>query len=373
MAITSGVRITLTGVDGSRWDLHSQRDKSVFIEQGGVGDLFDAPATTSYKPRVGQSGSTFTAARHLERHLALPITVHHRDRLEWARLDSDFRRAFSYTEAATLTVETDMSGARQLRVRLAEQPQYRGEINPNRHGVSQWLYPLVAANPMWESEQYHDEFVFDGLNWFSGSVEVSNPTDQPAWPKWVLSAPAKFILPDVSFRTDNHADRMIDLPFQPLGREVVVDTDPLEEMIVANDATLLWAHMEGQFFSHPIPPHTPPTTIPVAVDPLPHTGWVVPTWLKKIVATEVEKWARALGLAGFFAVTPQQMGQKIREIILALTPDVLERLSPTLIGGLLPEVISEAIVHAYGSVANMAGATAQIRINRQWSRPWGLE
>ena len=368
-------RISIRGVDGSLWKIHGADayNSPVQIEKGSLGDIFDAPVATSRKARVGQPGMVYRGHRYMERHIALNVTMqadHPDDRF---RIDSDFRQAFSYEEPAELIVDTDLSGERSLQVRLSEHPTIRGDYDPVMGRVSQITFPLVADDPFFSSTTVTDEFTFTGMNWYGGGVYVSNPGDVPIWPKWVLTAPAKFILPDVSFRDDAEKARQVVLPFQPLKRTVLVDTDPGEEMIVANDDALLWAQMGGQFFNNPIPPHTPRTFVPVSVDPLPNLPWVIPDSMRRWIAQQIAAWAKTLGAEQMLTTTPDQLAAKIKQFINDVTPDWVEDLNPDLLKELVPSLIAGAIRDQWGSIGNMAGATAQVRLERRWSRPWGME
>ena len=366
-------QFSIRGVDGSHWLIHGPGSEGspVRLEQSSVGDLYDAPAVTTYKARVGQPGAMYMGTRFPERHITLRLTSFASSVGDWERTDSALRKAFAYDEDAVLIVNTEMSGPRSLRVRLEREPEYQMDIDPHASQVARWEYSLVAADPYWQGEERHDEFYFDGLNWDGGGVTVSNPGDVPVWPKWVLTAPAKFILPDVDFRADN--DRQVVLPFQPLRRTVLVDTDPGEEMIVANDDALLWAQMSGQFFMNPIPPHTGETFLPVSVDPLPLLPFVIPDSMRKWLAGKFKEWAVELGLDQFLRLTPDQAAQRLRELMEQNTPEWVADITPDVLEELSRTVISEAIVNTWGSLGNMAGATAQVRYQIRWSRPWGLE
>lgn len=362
--------LTIEGANGSEWVVHGPGSESspVRLEEGDVGEFYDAPVAVTSKARVGQPGSSYRGHRVLERNIVLRLTTFDTSSsLNWSRVDSDLRRAFSYDEDVTLRVSTELSGERYIKVRLAEEPSLNSDHDPLGHRVGRWVFTLTAYDPFWYSDTYTDEYVFDGLNWYGDGVWVDNPTDVECWPSWVLTSPAKFILPDWD------GSRQIVIPFQPLGRTAVVQSDPMEEMVVANDDTLLWAEMNGQFFMNPVPAYTDRTFVPVCVDPLPNLPIVLPNGWREWIASEIAKWAKALGAEGVFQTTPAQLGQKIRNIITGATPDWLEALSPTILGTLVPNFIADRIVEAWGSVGNMAGATAQVRLNRRWSRPWGLE
>ena len=376
MGFADSVDVMLHGADGSYWNISGPRSahSQVVMIEGGVGDLFDAPATTHFKPRAGQSGTTYRGFRMEERNIVLRVLIFADSSVEWARVDSDFRRALDYDKQSELIVRSSMSGERRLKVRLAEAPAYQWDKDPNYHAAALTEFVVVAEDPFWYSGHEHDEFVFDGLNWYGGNVTVSNPGDVPVWPKWVLTAPAKFILPDVSFRDDAEKDRTIVLPFQPLGREVLVDTDPLEELITANDDTLLWAEMGGQFFQNPIPPRTPPTQIPVSIDPLPNLPVVLPPGWREWIAGRINEWAKRLGKEELFRRTPEDIAKVVHDTLYDKNrPQWLKDIGDPILDFLNVDYIAGRIINAWGQTNNMAGATAQVRVDHKWSRPWGME
>ena len=376
MGFADSVDVVLHGADGSYWNISGPRSahSQVVMIEGGVGDLFDAPATTHFKPRAGQSGTTYRGFRMEERNIVLRVLIFADSSVEWARVDSDFRRALDYDKQSELIVRSSMSGERRLKVRLAEAPAYQWDKDPNYHAAALVEFVVVAEDPFWYSGHEHDEFVFDGLNWYGGSVTVSNPGDVPVWPKWVLTAPAKFILPDVSFRDDAEKGRTIVLPFQPLGREVLVDTDPLEELITANDDTLLWAEMGGQFFQNPIPPRTPPTQIPVSIDPLPNLPVVLPPGWREWIAGRINEWAKRLGKEELFRRTPEDIAKVVHDTLYDKNrPQWLKDIGDPILDFLNVDYIAGRIINAWGQTNNMAGATAQVRVDHKWSRPWGME
>src|SRR5699024_8509527 len=84
----------------------------------------------------------------------------------WARVDSSFRRALDYDIQSELVVRSTMSGERRLKVRLGEAPAYQWEKDPHYYAASLVEFVVTAEDPFWYSAHEHDEFVFDGLNWY---------------------------------------------------------------------------------------------------------------------------------------------------------------------------------------------------------------
>ena len=363
------------GVDESVWIIHGPGagGQGVILEQGSVGELYDSPVATVYRERVGQPGSVFRGQRYLARHLTLRLTAVGVTEAEVAEVDSRLRQAFDYARPARLVCTTDGSGERALSVFLESEPEYQSDVEMGALRVARWEYPLIAPDPHWEGELATSEFEFNGLNWDGGSVTVANPADVPAWPKWVLDGQARWILPDIDLSPGGDRSRQIALPFQPQGHDVVVDSDPAAEMITDTKNALLWAQMGGQFFNYRIPAHTPPTELHVSMDPLPMLPWFIPQDWRIWLASRMQKWAIDLGLEGVLTATPDEIAQKLKSWMTGQLPPWLTAIDPGILTELVPSLIANAIRDQWVSVGNLVGATAQIRVEQQWTRPWGLE
>lgn len=373
--ISQQARLTIEGVDGVRWVIHGpgSHTSPVRLRQGSVGELFDAPFSTVYRGVSGMPGKRFRGMQYAERNVVLKLNIAGVDGQDWARVDSRFRRSLSATVPFRLICDTELSGRRWLYVRLAEHPEVENTLDPHEQSNIRMQIVLVAENPFWQTHPLKDEYVFTGSNWATGSVTIHNPGDVPAWPKWVLTAPAKFGLPDIDLSTpvDKRLDRFVYLPFQPTGREVLVDTDPFEEMITTNDGTLLWAKMNGQFFQNQLPAHLPPTQLPVYVDPFPLLPFDLPTTWRIWIGEKLEKLVDTIGLSPFLAMTPEDIAKKITEWINGNKPDWLDPILPDVAVKLTMDFIAKIIRETYGRIGNIAGATAQIIVEPQFTRPWG--
>ncbi|MGJ4084363.1 hypothetical protein [Corynebacterium macclintockiae] len=370
---------TIEGVDGSRWYIHgpgSDREP-VFLEKSSVGELYDAPVATHYKARVGQPGSMYQGHRYLERHITLTLATCGDTPLEWAQVDSSLRRAFSYEDYTVIRCTTELSGSRALKVRLESEPEYKEEQDPHFLMTGRWVFKLIADDPFWEGEEYRDTFEFDGTNWAGGGVMVHNPGDVYVWPKWVLTSPAKFVLPDSSYRDDADKDRLILLPTQNAGTDLLVDTDPVEEMVTAVDGNggspLVWAQMNGQFFMNPIPPHTSMTLAPVQIDPLPTLNLILPDTWRLWIIQEIGRWARSLGRTAVARKTADDVAQEVRRIVTSDEPAWVGEKPGWIFNKLTALIIASEIRKNWSKVSGLVGATAQVRLRFRWSRPWGME
>lgn len=81
---------------------------------------------------------------------------------------------------------------------------------------------------------------------------------------------------------------MITLPQTAAGKDLTVDTDPMEEMIVAQDSSQMWALMNGVSFLYPVPPYTPATSVPVSVTGAPSGA--------SVLVVQPRNWSRPWGL-----------------------------------------------------------------------------
>lgn len=362
-------QLIVHGVDGSVWPIHGRgAHPNVRLLEGALGEFYDAPVATVHKARVGQPGSSFLGARDLERHIVLRMGFYDED---WQLWESRFRRAFSPVADATLVVRTPESGERHLRVRLEEHPQYEDGRDPYAQGIMVKKFVVIAHNPYWFSPTVHtDTFTFDGSNWASGSVTVSNPGDVPVWPKWTLTAPAKFGLGDIAIGESFDQDRVVWIPFQANGSTALIDTDPIQELIVSNGEPV-WELMNGQFFLHQIPPFTPDTKIPVMVDPFPLIPVLIDPAVRKWIAQRLEQLVAELGLKSFLALTPEDIGQRVSTWMQGARPEWVPELTAKQISEFTGEAIARILRETYGRIANISGAEAQVHLEWRWRHPWG--
>ena len=359
--------LTIDGADGSEWVVHGPGSESspVRLEEGNVGELYDAPVDVTSKARVGQAGSQYRGHRVLERQIVLRLTSFAGSGLEWARVDSDFRKAFSYDRDSRLRVSTELSGERYLKVRMVQEPSINSEYDPHFQQVGRWEYSLVAYDPYWRSDTYTDEFVFDGLNWCGDTITVDNPGDVDCWPKWVIAGRGRAILPDWD------ASHLLHIPYLN-GGDGVVDTDPMEELLTTTNNTQAWAEMNGQFAMNPVPAYTRPTEVPVSINPLPRADVALPEAWRSVLCDGMMRWADQVGPEVASTATAGTLATQLRQILTTPPPGV-PALSSQILNRLTVAYLTQQINATYGSVPNIVGTTVQVRLERRWSRPWGLE
>lgn len=395
------IDVWVEGVDGSEWHVSGENSggQGVRLMDEFVG-LLDTPASTLWTSGANQIGGSFQAVRFDAREVTLSFLISDSDSstknpLQWQSVDSRWRRAWSYQEDSTLVVLSS-SGRRELRLRLNKTPEHKLGKGGQFRGVSTILMSLMAGNPLWRSEDETTTWRFDGVNWV-GEIPISNPTDMPMHLVWTLTGPASFILPDHSFEDREgwpgyeHQDRRIVLPHQPPGVDVVVDTNPEVEQVVALDRPAWWAKMNGQMFMYSVPPWTEETLLPIAVNPLPWTADVwrtlqipfeIPAEFLVHVASVLTRILSPLGTETVLSWTADDVAEHIRQaleeaadwaesvgLVGPWLSAVLQALSRTQIA----ELIANTWGNAWGQVFNMPGAGLQVRQIRHWSRPYGLE
>lgn len=286
--------ITVTGVDGSLWTIAGQGRGREGVELAtSPSGLYDAPVTTIWNQSAFQIGSSFGGYRTNKRDVVFAVNIIQAAGQSWEAVDSAWRKAWAYDRDSTLTITTDY-GTRSLKLRMSEQPDFKPDKDPHLKMHSKVVMTCVAGNPWWvESDVtsiWTSTIDTTGPDVSQhGTVGIANPTDQPMWLKWVCTAPGRWTLPDFSWNpTENNATRTINLPTVGAGQDLTVDTDPMEEMIVAADGSQIWALMNGVSFLYPVPAYTPATDVPVTVTGAPAGA--------SVLVVQPRNWSRPWGL-----------------------------------------------------------------------------
>lgn len=361
------------GADGSYWELegdHLPPDNPVLLAEKPIG-IYDAPITTNYVETALSEGGRFDNYRYNIRDVALAVNIFGRTGDDWQEWESRFCDSWSPYRDGRLQITT-CSGARWLFLKQAKEVATEWEKAPQLNGHA--VVPMVgrAEDPFWHSDVITDTTVFDGIH-YASFVTVMNPADVHTWPKWVLTGPARWILPDFSWKGDEQAHRMIRCPYQTLSNSVVIDTDIQEEMAVSTVEANWWSRFHGEGFLYPVPARMTPTRVPVYIDPLPLLPKPLPLpwtiWLAKNLTRVLEP----LGQDTVLSMTAEDLSAQIISIMREMTPDFLEELSPEIFAQFIPETIAEVITRVWGSIGNRAGAAAQLRLPQRWRKPWGVE
>lgn len=270
--------VELEGVNGERFTLAGPKagDRGIHLGTGTQG-LYDPPVKTVWEEPANFPGARFLDHRILRRDIVFGVEILNDEYLgkskSWMSRDSEWRKAWSYTEDCKLYVTTE-DGTRWLNLRLGEQPEVDLTIDPKRKTMHRAVMTCVAGDPFWYSED--ETFTYEtktdttgiaspvdangnivpGAEQFTLHVPEANPTDWIVWPMWELSAPGRWLVPDYSFQDDELANRRILMPSLIAGENVEIEVNPMEPQVVAENGAPVWARMNGVRFRHWIPEYT---------------------------------------------------------------------------------------------------------------------
>ncbi|MEV6773906.1 phage tail protein [Nocardia sp. NPDC051030] len=290
--------VTITGVDGSTWTISGKGRGREGVDLGtSPSGLYDAPVTTIWNATAFQNGSTYGGYSTNRREVVFGVNIFEMPGRSWESVDSAWRKAWAYDADSIITITTDY-GSRSLLLRMSQQPDFKPNKDPHLNMWGQVTMTCTAGMPWWVEDPATSTWISStdttGGTIQSGNVTVSNPTDQPMYLQWVCSAPGRWTLPDFSFGNNYHnravadAHRMVQLPKASAGQDLVVDTDPAQETIVAADRSQMWALMGGVGFEYMVPAYTPATVLPVKVTGAPKGA--------SVMAVQPRNWSRPWGL-----------------------------------------------------------------------------
>ena len=283
-------QVSVEGFNGGECILagDGEGDMGAFLAPDPLG-LYDAPVETIRNSHAFQVGSDFGGLRNLERVVDIGVLIDNSNGSSWMENDSEFRKLWSYTKDSKLWIETEDT-RRYLKVRLRQQPDFKSRFDPNQTQIETVDLSLVAGDPWWyDAEDATDTWVstVDTSNGSTttGSVTVSNPTDNPIWLKWMIQGPGKPTLPDFSFGDDRFeragidSDRQIVMPQLisvvesgvTVYENVRVDTDEqaVSGQCVSSLDTAYYMRMNGVTFCYPLPAYTGELELPVAMSRAP--------------------------------------------------------------------------------------------------------
>lgn len=285
--------VELEGVNGERFILAGPEagDRGVYLGTGVTG-LYDPPVKVVYEEPGNFPGARYLNHRILRRDIVFGVEILNDKSDSWLSRDSEWRKAWAYDRDCKLYVTTEDSGTRWLYLRLGEQPDISLERDPNGLTLNRAGMICIAGDPFWYQEpvlytavtQTDTTGVTNIFDPATGAPNINpaaetltitvdpadgrgglNPTDQYVFPKWVLPAPARWVIPDYSFEDPTLANRRIVMPSLVAGEDSYVDTDPRVEQVIAENDALVWARMNGVRFRHPFPPYTRDKTFEISV------------------------------------------------------------------------------------------------------------
>lgn len=276
MAINDAVSIEWRGVDGSVWHVSGEQIEAegVFLLPNPT-KIYDRPVNTQWiKTRRSQIYQGFEVNR---RDPILGFQIFSTDAGEWRNIDSEFRMSWSYEEDGQLVFIAN-GRERSLGLRLLNEPQaYESETtaghDPHLMADAAVIINAAAQEPDYLGPDVVQEWVVGSAS-DSSTFTVQNDGDVEMWVWYTLSsvtADTVWTVADWSWgsdeylRADADAARTWALPPLQAGEHVTLVSDPTQEMLISSLDTNPWNRCNGNGLLYPIPPHTPPTEIPISV------------------------------------------------------------------------------------------------------------
>lgn len=259
------VSLELHGANGRVWDIHGPRAgrQDVALLEGASG-FWEAPITAVWMQGAFQEGATYLGYKTEPLDVVLPLGVRGDTPQRWERNDATLMLGLGTPDDEFRLVARSSSGVREISLRITGTPELVGDRDYSDQGLSQYVVQARAGWPRWVAEPDVSVFTADTGDG-SGFVTVSNPTDTWLYPQWVCDAPGRWSLPDFDWEGGRWADRIITTPTLGAGQDLTIDSYPANEPYVAADGSNIAGRFGGVLFLHPVPPHTPPTEIPVSV------------------------------------------------------------------------------------------------------------
>lgn len=261
--------------------------EGIRLGRGQVQGLYHAPVDTEWKRARRQRGGSFAGLEHPAADMQLGFRTYAIEGQSWQETYDLLRSCFTYhldpwwpdDSLAQICVESE-SGLRTLSVQMFEEPSFAPDTIPDVQQYGNVFYKLRAGQSFWESAT--------DVTWWEtedaagvGTIEVSNPTDVEMYQTWVLT-PGTWTIPDVSWSGPPrnrvpggaYASRTITLqPVTTAMGTLTIQLDPMRVMMQdAAGTNVMGAVGGGYYLMHTIPPHTPPTQLPISVTDAPTGG-----------------------------------------------------------------------------------------------------
>lgn len=258
--------LTLIGRDGIRWTIHGRHAaaQGVALLQG-TKPLWEAPIKSVWMQGAFQEGATYLGYRTEPLDPVLVFGIRGRSTIDWQRTEAQFLASLGNPDDTLVLEARSPSGVRTLGLRLTDTPEQVGEHDEEKNAFSKYIVQFRAGWPRWVGETEVSSWSSPSSSG-SGFVTVSNPTDTWMYPQWVCTAPGRWVVPDYSWTDDGQASRLITTPTLAVGQDLTIDTYPAHEPYVAADGSNIAGRFGGVMFLHPVPPHTPPTQLPVSLE-----------------------------------------------------------------------------------------------------------
>lgn len=238
-----------------------------------LGTSPDGMYSTGFKTRIVQGafevGGRSAGDSIPVREMVLPFVITgDGDGLE-ANL-SRFRKMWRLGREIHWRYTTEESGMRSLWVRLAEEIKITTEFDRSVNDMVAAVVSAVALQPMYEGEEESVSWSNPSVGSHTGTLIVSNPTDQKCFLEYTMDPATSWAFPDFSFGQEDYYDRAVGVDAErmivspALTQRLSVMADKQYDTYVSADlsnAGGLFGVVKPQYW---LPPYTPPTEVPVA-------------------------------------------------------------------------------------------------------------
>lgn len=207
---------------------------------------------------------------------------------------SRFRKMFRLGRDIRWEYTSSDGEMRSLWIQLAEEINVTSTFD---RGVDDYVHAVVSAialQPMYEGVEESVSWSNPAAGSNTGSVTISNPTDQKLWLEWSIDPATMWAFPDHSFGQEDHydrapgadAERMIVTPV--LTQKLSVMADLAYDTYVSEDLSNASGLFNGVEPLYWVPPYTPPTVVPVACNgPL---GATITCTMRRLWSSESGLW-----------------------------------------------------------------------------------
>lgn len=225
------------------WDLASG---PVYALAGASG--FGAPDVEQWwRAAPSVNGSIYQGYRVPMREISLPIEIRETTPDKWLETDRAFWNSLDPRALSHLRLTMPDATTRYLPVRLKEGGSPELEIDPMLERHSLYELSLSAGDPFWRGEHVAVIYTTDApIDLFPGppfainsthtvtTGSVTNPGDEPAWPRWVIEGP-------YTEATVGVGASLVTLSTPiPLGQSRIVDMDPNVRSITDGNGVDKW-------------------------------------------------------------------------------------------------------------------------------------
>lgn len=263
--------------------------------------LYHAPRTPVRESWAYQEGSTPSDFPRVdERIVDIRLGVRGNSPAEWEQIENLLWTVLGFRHDAYLRwYHADGVRWRELKVRLDRKPNDQMTFEPGVTAYMVWDVTLVACDPWWYSETLVSTWTRAATpissGGYDGFLTFENPADQECWVDFSnaqITVTEQWTLPDgIAVYPDGHAKEgqpiTHTLPSFGPGLEFLVQTHPLAQTLKVMNNSQQWAKLRAESWNFALPPHTPPTVVPVRL--------VGGTASSTVTAFMTQRWDRPTG------------------------------------------------------------------------------